>query len=90
MKDINLTQVIFLILPHQEIIIYNKINILFQDFVTKELMKSKKNCMDLSSIFAYILKIAILLMNSHIEIPDEIDEKLKKNHNNLKKKNKKK
>ncbi|KKK42292.1 hypothetical protein LCGC14_0543270 [marine sediment metagenome] len=39
--------------------------------------------MDLSSIFAYILKIAILLMNSHIEIPDEIDEKLKKNHNLL-------
>ncbi len=34
--------------------------------------------MDLSSIFAYILKIAILLMNPHIEIPDEIDEKLKK------------
>ncbi len=28
--------------------------------------------MDLSSIFAYIVKIAILLMSSHIEIPDEI------------------
>ena len=39
--------------------------------------------MDLSSIFAYIVKIVILLMNSHIEIPDEIDEKLKKNHNLL-------
>jgi len=39
--------------------------------------------MDLSSIFAYILKIAILLMNSHIKIPGEIDEKLKNNHNLL-------
>ena len=39
--------------------------------------------MDLSSIFVYILKIAILLMYSDIEIPDEIDEKLKKNHNLL-------
>jgi len=41
--------------------------------------------MDLSSIFAYILKIAILLMNSHIKIPGEIDEKLRKNHNLLSK-----
>ncbi len=52
-------------------------------FAIKELMKGKKNRMDLSSIFAYILKIAILLMNSHIVVPDEIDEKLKKNHNLL-------
>ena len=43
----------------------------------------KYNRMDLSSIFTYILKIAILLMNSLKEIPDEIDEKLKKNHNLL-------
>ncbi len=39
--------------------------------------------MDLCSIFVYILKIDILLMKSYIEIPDEIDKKLKKNHNLL-------
>lgn len=39
--------------------------------------------MDLSSIFVYILKIDILLMKSYIDIPDEIDKKLKKNHNLL-------
>ena len=41
--------------------------------------------MDLSPIFIYILKIDILHMKSHIEIPSEIDEKLKKNHNLLSK-----
>lgn len=43
----------------------------------------KKNQMDLSSIFVYIVKIDILLMKSHIEIPSEIDKKLKKNHSLL-------